>query len=504
MFKASESRTRQSSGKYVSLVSDKYRKDYQVPGIDYQQGIRSTTLWPTALTCMRVIPGYDPETGEIYPQNKNCTTLIKNYNPQDYISDTFCEVRTLNGFGESRSNVIANYRPGSPEWERWHGDTVLATFASDINHAVMAAKSGKRTKIAVDPDWYGWTTYNKEKKQASILPFDKPTLLMQALVWTVNGRTNMNKDKQPLIDGSGNPLPVLYVVGIDNAQSLTELYRALIEPQDPQLPLNGLTNNRYHGIAEQGGSLVYMLPGKVRVKDKEQNVLNPHVSDNGSSWVHTPMPLSDEQIKQWWHPWNDVLNFMTPEEQMQLIVDSFPDGAHLLNYFLANSAVLSELRVPDSIAKAGFGKYARYMDGGTVTLTAAPQASAAPAMPTGFGMPGAIPPAPAPGVPMGSGQAPVAVFPGGPTVPAMPSAPAQAPVAQPPQAAMPPFPSLPKHQPIQSSLSPEDNAELAKMQASGIALPRKDDLSNLATELIGSLPAEDDTQLTPFDEQGGD
>ena len=54
---------------YMTFVRPKYRRNYKIPGFDYQTtGIRSLTLWNAHPSVIRIIPSYDKATGEIFKQ----------------------------------------------------------------------------------------------------------------------------------------------------------------------------------------------------------------------------------------------------------------------------------------------------------------------------------------------------------------------------------------------------------------------------------------------------
>lgn len=385
-FNASAERTSnfRGSGSFETFVSSKYRGDYKIPEMAYQSlGIRSSTLWPTAQQCLRIIPGYDAE-GNILRQNPPGLTYTRDANPKDYTTDTICTVKTIARLGKRNNAVISSYRPGSEEASRWAGNTVFAEFASLVVRSVSAVAKGKTPKVKPGPDWSSWVNYNPVTKTAAILSSERDTMLMQALVWQLNGRVMTGADKQPLVDASGNSLPMLYLIGIDNTRTIQEMWNALIVPQDASRPVDGLTNSAYKGIAEQEGSVMWLIPKSATEGDKSYNMLIPHVSANMSSWQNTPYPLTDKQIHQWWHPWNDLLNFMTPDEQAILLAKEF--GADTVCYVLQHSALLKDLRLPDEVAAGGVGKYA-YIDGGSITLEsvgAAPRfpTPAAPAVPS--------------------------------------------------------------------------------------------------------------------------
>ena len=57
-----------------SFVKPEFRKGFQIPMLPYQQyGIMSRVFWPSKTQVVRILPGYDPQTGEVFRQNINCT-----------------------------------------------------------------------------------------------------------------------------------------------------------------------------------------------------------------------------------------------------------------------------------------------------------------------------------------------------------------------------------------------------------------------------------------------
>ena len=368
-YRATSDRKTSSSGSsnFESFVRKEFRGDYKIPDMEYQAyGIRSTTIWPTEQQCLRIIPGFDLQTGEVFRQNIPGKPYSKETDPAEYVSDTVCIIRTMSRLGKRRNSVITSYRPGSPEDNTWGGNTVFSEFASLIIRSVNADKEGKTPKVIPHPEWSTWVNYNPVTQNVPILSFDRETMLFQALVWELNGKPMLGSDKQPLVDpNTGAALPLLYVLGIDNGKTVEKMWTALVEPQDKTKPMDGLLNNSYKGIAEQEGSVLWLNPSSVMEGSKKRNVLTPHVSSDMSSWENTPYPLTTDQIHKWWHPWDEILNYMTPEEQLQLLVEEF--DAHTVKYVIGHSGILKGLKIPDSIAMAGVGRYAA-LDGGKITL----------------------------------------------------------------------------------------------------------------------------------------
>ena len=65
--------TRSNRSEYVSIVKKEFRKGFSIPMIPYQEnGIISKPLWPSRDQMLRIVPGYDPATGEVFHQNINC------------------------------------------------------------------------------------------------------------------------------------------------------------------------------------------------------------------------------------------------------------------------------------------------------------------------------------------------------------------------------------------------------------------------------------------------
>ena len=389
---------------FVSLVRDEVRKDQSLLNLEYQTGIRSTLAWPTKSHTLRIIPGYD--ANGVFPQIVPGKPFVMDYDPAEYLTDTFAMVSTVSGFGASKSNVISAYRPGSPEEIRFGGDTVLNCVCEDICRSVMAVDNGKRPAIQPGPTWAAWSKYNPSTKTRPIVSRCRETLFFQALVWELNGNALRDGNGNDLRDGNGNPLPMVYVFGIDNRASIKKLMEALIEPLDPTRPLDGLNNSKYRGPAEKDGSMLFLLPKKETIGNdgKFSNVLVPHVSAAVNNWTVTPFPLSEEQIKSWWRPWDSVLNYLTPEQQCRLVAQEL--GADTLNYIVANDSRLADLVVPADIAARGLGKYEKSSGQRPASTAASPMSGFGlgfkSAEPTTFVVPSAITkgtPAPAPAAP---------------------------------------------------------------------------------------------------------
>ena len=381
MYTAFQQPTRRSqSGPFLSFVKPSYRKGYEIPGLPYQtNGYRSMTCWSTREQILRIIPGYDRATGQVYRQNIN----VNEFSPDDgydhYLSDTFMTASVVSNFGARNQTFITSYDPKSEDAMRYHGDTVINMFVKNVANSVLNADKGKRTKFQVTDEMRQWCAKDGPIK------YPKMALLMQALVFKRNGADTKDDNGNPLVDENGNTLPLLTVVGVDGRQSLMELMKGLVEPMDPGKPLDASTNNRLGGMGEADGRILFLNPSQ----DPTTGVrmLKPSVQGPTKGWTPTPWPLSEEEIKSWWIPWDDLLQYLTAQEQCQFLAQEF--GADSVNYFIGTDPIFNGLELPGEIKNAGLGRYARFVSGSSATSFSAPSRPAASPSPAtrSFGMP---------------------------------------------------------------------------------------------------------------------
>ena len=381
MYTAFQQPTRRSqSGPFLSFVKPSYRKGYEIPGLPYQtNGYRSMTCWNTREQILRIIPGYDRATGQVYRQNIN----VNEFSPDDgydhYLSDTFMTASVVSNFGARNQTFITSYDPKSEDAMRYHGDTVINMFVKNVANSVLNADKGKRTKFQVTDEMRQWCAKDGPIK------YPKMALLMQALVFKRNGADTKDENGNPLVDENGNTLPLLTVVGVDGRQSLMELMKGLVEPMDPGKPLDASSNNRLGGMGEADGRILFLNPSQ----DPTTGVrmLKPSVQGPTKGWTPTPWPLSEEEIKSWWIPWDDLLQYLTAQEQCQFLAQEF--GADSVNYFIGTDPIFNGLELPGEIKNAGLGRYARFVNSGSAASFAAssrPAANSAPAT-RSFGIP---------------------------------------------------------------------------------------------------------------------
>lgn len=381
MYTAFQQPTRRSqSGPFLSFVKPSYRKGYEIPGLPYQtNGYRSMTCWNTREQILRIIPGYDRATGQVYRQNIN----VNEFSPDDgydhYLSDTFMTASVVSNFGARNQTFITSYDPKSEDAMRYHGDTVINMFVKNVANSVLNADKGKRTKFQVTDEMRQWCAKDGPIK------YPKMALLMQALVFKRNGADTKDDNGNPLVDENGNTLPLLTVVGVDGRQSLMELMKGLVEPMDPGKPLDASTNNRLGGMGEADGRILFLNPSQ----DPTTGVrmLKPSVQGPTKGWTPTPWPLSEEEIKSWWIPWDDLLQYLTAQEQCQFLAQEF--GADSVNYFIGTDPIFNGLELPGEIKNAGLGRYARFVSGSSATSFSAPSRTAVSSSPAtrSFGMP---------------------------------------------------------------------------------------------------------------------
>lgn len=345
-------------GSSLSMINQQFRRNFEIPLLPHQTaGIICRLLWPSKNQVIRIIPGHDPATGEVFPQNINCGQ----YSPEDsydmHLSDTFYKATTVSRFGGLNYPIIADYAPGSEDEQAYAGETVLHNFTRSITYACNGMGK-RRSRLQPIQEWRAWTGLG------GTLSMDKQTLLMQALVFHLNGRDNQDGNGNPLTDEDGDILPLLAVVGIDNKLSIQNLCQALVEPANPGQPLNALTNNKYGGMAELDGNKLFL--NTYMDSTTQRAALRPSVQAPGKGWTPTPFPLDAESAKQLWHPWEELLHYMTAEEQLKLCAQEF--GADTVNYVIGTDPKFNRLKIPDEIKAAGFGRYASLLPGGSATL----------------------------------------------------------------------------------------------------------------------------------------
>lgn len=362
MYEAFQQATTRQFGPWLSFVKQQFRKGYSIPGLDYQQnGIRSYTCWNTRDSVLRIIPGYDPATGEIFPQNVKCNEYVTDGSYSDYLSDTFMTASVVVGFGQQGMTFITSYAPGSPDAQRWGGNTVIKVFTKNVANSVMAVANGKKARFGVTNEMREWCD-----PMRGPLKYDHMALLMQALVFKINGRDNQDADKNPLVDENGNTLPILAVVGIDSKASIGALMQALVEPANPGLPLDPATNSKYGALAECEGNVLFL--NSVDNPNGKGHMLRPSVQAAGKGWTPTPFPLTEEEVKALWVPWDQLLSYMTAEEQLNYLAGEF--GADSVNYFIGTDPIFSgKLEIPAEITNAGYGRYQQFMAGKQPTQT---------------------------------------------------------------------------------------------------------------------------------------
>ena len=380
MIKAYQQSTRRPGGQltYLSYVKPAYKRGYEIPGMAYQQGgVGSLALWTTRDSIVRIVPGYDRSTGQIYPQNINVNEFSMDAGYDDYLSDTFITAAVVSGFGQAKQTFITSYAPGSEDAQRYGGDTVINQFVKNVANSVLNAEKGKRTKFQVTDDMRRWCAKDGPIK------FPRQALLFQALVFKRNGMDTQDANKQPLLDENGNVLPLYSVVSVDGKQTLLEVMKALVEPANPGLPLNPATNSKFGSLAELDSNILYL--NAVQDLTTGARMLRPSVQDPSSKgWTPTPFPLDAETVKQLWIPWDDLLQYMTAEEQCKFLAQEF--GSDSVNYFIGTDPMFNGLQLPQEIANAGLGRYARFVSGSQATSFAPARPATTPAR-ASFGIP---------------------------------------------------------------------------------------------------------------------
>lgn len=346
---------------YHSFVKPEFKKGYEISVLPYQQGgILSRTLWNTKEQIIRIIPGYDPNTGEIFRQNIKCNEYAEDAPATEYLSDTFMMARVVNRFGDSRQSFIIDYAPGSTDAQAFGSATVIDTFVRNVRFSVNDQKG--RSKFGVTNDMRRWVAKD------GIITFPKVSVLVQSLVFKVNGRDNMDSNGNLLVDEDGDMLPLLAVVAIDGQRTIQAVMSALVEPLDPSKPLDAITNNKYGGMAELKGNKMFLNPVvDTQNSQKAINYLRPSVQAAGKGWTPSPYELSAEVVRSLWVPWDSLLHYMTAEEQCKFLAAEF--GADSVNYFIGTDPMFRGFEIPADIARVGFGRYAQFV-GGATTINA--------------------------------------------------------------------------------------------------------------------------------------
>lgn len=351
--------TTRQHGTSMAFVKPQYRKGYEIPLLPHQKfGILSKVLWPSKNQVLRIVPGYDEATGTVFHQNANCNKFSQDGSYDDYLTDTFCKATIVGKFGSVVTPFITDYEPGSADEKAWGGNTVLRSFIRGI---IYACGGRGRSRIQPLNEWRTWTGIGP----GSVIEHDRPALLMQALVFQVNGRNNQNIDTNTdLVDEDGDILPMLAVVAINNRTSISNLVQALVEPMNPALPLDAASNNKYGPMAELDGNKLYL---NTYQDPQQHNALRPSVQAPGQGWTPDPFPLDENAVKQLWIPWEKLLSYMTAKEQLELCAREF--GADTVNYVIGTDPNFNRLEIPEEIKSAGLGRYASLVGGGSITLS---------------------------------------------------------------------------------------------------------------------------------------
>lgn len=362
----------------ISMIKKEFRKGFEIPILPHQKyGMLSRVLWPSKNQIIRIVPGHDERTGEIFPQNINVNSYSEEANPEDYLSNTFTKATVVSRFGTLTSPFISDYEPGSDDWRKYAGETVIHRFIRKIMNACRS-KNGTYDGLKATPEWIQWCGIGPQAR----LSFDKPSLLMQALVFMLNGRYNQDVETgADMLDEDGDPVPVMAVIAVDNKLTMLNLYQALVSPMNPSLPLNPTTNNKYGALAELEGNKLYL--NTYVDATSHHAALRPSLQAAGKGWTPEPFQISDQAAIQLWQPWRKLLNFMTAAEQVELCAKEF--GADTVNYVIGQDQYLAGIEIPDYIKGAGLGRYA----GGGSRVSLSGSTVQQGSQPPPFSMPGA-------------------------------------------------------------------------------------------------------------------
>lgn len=333
----------------TSFIADAYRKGYQIPDIPYQQfGIIAKQLWVRHPSILRLIPGYDEQTGELYPQNINADSYSEEEQLNHYLSNTFYMCKTMTGFGSNKQGLIIDLPPGSRDRDMF-SQSPIDYFHWAVSSAVKNTSGRARFKAL--PEWSEWVN----TQNGGSLPYPKVSLLFQALAYEVNGRGFLGANNQPLVDEQGSSKPLYCLLVMPHKASWTALMKALVQPQDPSRPLDPSTNNKYGALAEAQGNLLYLNPAPQPGEARKFHLRPSVQSADKRGWNKQPLNLPEDLCKNLWVPWNKLLRFYSATEQLQLLAAQF--GADTVNYIFEGNPEFSGIIIPDEIRAAGKGRY---------------------------------------------------------------------------------------------------------------------------------------------------
>lgn len=227
-----------------------------------------------------------------------------------YLSDTFYMTDVCDHFGEASMDIVSSLRPGSSEWETYP-ESPLNYFCNSIHRAVRATLNNKKTRLKVQDKWRTWTSLG------GTLPYPKATLFFQAICQVLNGaqcKSSFEEDAEPA--------PIYGIIGITHRASINELLKALIMPMDRRKPI-GSNNSNFGALAELEGNWLYL---NTAVDEKGRKYLSPSVQPStapASAWEPSPMPITEEEAKALWIPWDRAFNYLTVKEQVDLLCSEF-------------------------------------------------------------------------------------------------------------------------------------------------------------------------------------
>lgn len=356
MHNASRSQSSQGRSKRLSFVKEEFRRGYTFEGIPWQtNGYVTGSLWNTRDHIIRIIPGYDPQTREIFRQNINVNEYSDEADPADYLSDTFMMADTVQGFGSSRSSFVTSYKPGTQDEMTYGGDTVIAVFARNVFRSCNPS-GNKKPRFGVIPEMRTWCALKD-----GTLPLPRQALLVQALLFWYQGGRLRDENGDELMSEDGEMVPKMGVVALEGRMTLQGVMRALTEPKDPSLPLDAVTNSKWGGLAELQGNKLFLNHVLKNDGKKQVNALNPSVQSGSKGWNPTPLDLAPENCYNWWTPWEQLISYMTAEEQAILLATEF--GADAVNYLVGTDPIYHGFNMPEQVAQAGYGRFTKFTDG---------------------------------------------------------------------------------------------------------------------------------------------
>lgn len=300
-------REQQSRPNKIPFVNQEGNDGYKQL-FNWQQALIGRILWTGRDSVVRIVPGNDGST--CFPQVINQDIWTQDGDQTQYLSDTFYMTDVCDHFGEASMDIVSALRPGSSEWETYP-ESPMNYFCNSIHRAVRATLNNKKTRLKVQDKWRTWTSLG------GTLPYPKATLFFQAICQVLNG-----SPCKASFDEDAEQAPLYGIVGITHRASIGELLKALVEPMDRRKPI-GSNNSNFGALAELEGNWLYL---NTSVDEKGRKYLTPSVQPSSApanAWEPSPMPITEEEAKALWIPWDRAFNYLTVKEQIDLLCSEF-------------------------------------------------------------------------------------------------------------------------------------------------------------------------------------